>query len=298
MRSAFLSALILSLCACGDPDPERLSHTGIDQAGVRAYAPAHELWSDGATKRRLLWLPEAAAIDTSDPDNWVFPGGTKAWKEFSRDGVVVETRLLEKTGAGSWRGLAFVWDGDDAFSRPGGERDANGTPHDVPDQEACFQCHPDGESALLGVSAIQLAHDQGDTTLASLEAEGLLSDPIAAPVIPGDDITRDALGYLHANCGNCHNDDLNDNPLRLRLLVDRLTTPEDTPTYQTAVGVATEADPIPGIAATVVVEAGSPDDSALYLRMSLRGEGAMPFVGSEDVDPAGTAAIAAWIESL
>src|SRR3954463_10639429 len=73
---------------CGKEDPirparlpSRLSEAGLFAevstdtlaSGVRAYRPAFELWSDGATKRRWIWLPTQARIDTNDMDNWSFP---------------------------------------------------------------------------------------------------------------------------------------------------------------------------------------------------------------------------------
>src|SRR5688572_31053294 len=59
-----------------------------------------QLWADGATKRRWLFLPDGAQIDSADPDHWRFPAGTRLWKEFTRDGVRVETRIMHKTGDG------------------------------------------------------------------------------------------------------------------------------------------------------------------------------------------------------
>src|SRR5262249_55508478 len=68
--------------------------TGTLGKGVRAFQPKYVLWSDGATKRRWLYLPDGGTIDTSDMDYWTYPVGTTAWKEFTRDGVRVETRML------------------------------------------------------------------------------------------------------------------------------------------------------------------------------------------------------------
>src|SRR5688572_13616865 len=81
--------------------PERLSASGLYSGpateslapDVRSFRPRFELWSDGASKRRFIWLPPGTQIETSDMDEWQFPVGTKLWKEFTRDGVRVETRL-------------------------------------------------------------------------------------------------------------------------------------------------------------------------------------------------------------
>ena len=66
---------------------------------VQPYTPAFTLYSDGASKARWISLPAGGQIVTSDLDNWVFPVGTKIWKEFSVGGVRVETRLAWKTDA-------------------------------------------------------------------------------------------------------------------------------------------------------------------------------------------------------
>jgi hypothetical protein len=69
------------------------------------YFPQYPLWSDGADKQRWIYLPPGSAIDASDPDIWLFPEGTKIWKEFSFGGRRVETRLIESLGKGR---LAFA----------------------------------------------------------------------------------------------------------------------------------------------------------------------------------------------
>jgi hypothetical protein len=50
---------------------------------VRPFEPAFALWSDGVTKRRWIELPPGARIDATNTGDWIFPQGTKLWKEFS-----------------------------------------------------------------------------------------------------------------------------------------------------------------------------------------------------------------------
>src|SRR5687767_12241274 len=121
--------------------PERLSATGLFAGqeaeslapDVRSFRPRFELWSDGASKRRWIWLPPGTRIDSSEMDAWQFPVGTKLWKEFTRDAVRVETRLLERRPSG-WIGLAYLWqnEGRDATAAPFGAIDPLGTSHNVP----------------------------------------------------------------------------------------------------------------------------------------------------------------------
>jgi hypothetical protein len=258
--------------------PERLSQTGLwanaasrtIAKSVLAYRPSFELWADGATKRRWVQLPGGGVINTDDMDSWAFPVGTKFWKELSIHGRPVETRLLERVYGGDWLGVAYVWsaDGADAVAAPGGVVDVAGTEHEVPSAGDCHGCHGGRESYVLGFSALQLAHPpaSGEINLDGLAARGMLSrQPHRRFTVSGDEPTREALGYLHANCGHCHN---NRQPrgkecftpnsfLDLWLQVDRLGSPEETPTYATA---------IPRL-----IVPGAPEESPLVQRMERAG---------------------------
>jgi hypothetical protein len=132
-----------------------------------------------------------------------------------------------------------------------------------------------------------------------LVASGLLSDPPAGGfTVPGDEVERAALGYLHADCGHCHNQDRPgggfarcydpQNELDFLLRVDRLGSVWDTPTYQT-VGHR--------------IHPGDPDNSYLLQRVSRRdflfGLGlSMPPLGTEEVDPDGVRILTDRIEAL
>jgi len=289
--------------------PARLSETGLFrdvasealEAGVRAYRPQFALWSDGADKRRWVSLPADARIDTADPDDWNFPVGTRFWKEFTRDGVRVETRLLSRwgTGPGDWIGAAYVWneEGSDAGLTAHGALDARGTAHDVPAAGECMACHGGTKSVILGFSAIQLAHDDADggVTLDTLNSENLLSDPSSEePLVPGNETERAALGYLHANCGHCHNQDRPshsgarcfdpDNDLDFRLSVHALASVADTATRKTIGGA---------------VKPGAPGASRLIELMSQRGLfKQMPPLATERVDHDAVELLSAFIREL
>ncbi|MCG6875937.1 MAG: hypothetical protein LJE97_12685 [Betaproteobacteria bacterium] len=88
----------------GSAVPGRLSDTGLYIAGSQvvrsenvSYSPQYLLWSDGTTKRRRLYLPPGASIDASRPDVWVFPPGTRLWKEFSHARPVETVRTFTDT---------------------------------------------------------------------------------------------------------------------------------------------------------------------------------------------------------
>jgi hypothetical protein len=299
-RAVIAAAL---LAACGDGagvpspdaapepdaalDPARLSSTGLDTLEVRAFAPRYALWSDGAVKSRWMFVP--GEIDTSDPAHWRFPVGTKFWKQFAApDGRKLETRLIEHvadTGDDDvdFRTISFVWldDESDAIAAPLGAEDVRGTDHDVPSATQCRTCHTGEPGFALGVSALQLGEYE----------------------VPGDAATQAALGYLHANCGHCHNPNGSARPdVDMTLQLDlAATTPETTTIWRDTVGVALFR--FEHACCTVRVAPGDPDASALLYRMSVRdaaaaGSDQMPPIASEHVDDAGVELVRAWIASM
>jgi hypothetical protein len=317
MLIALLSAGCPLYWVCDEVDasrtarlPKRLSETGLYASiatrelspGVLPYTPQFQLWSDGAEKQRWILLPNGQPIDTSNMDEWVFPEGTKVWKQFSVAGVPIETRLLEKRGPtdADWISLAYVWDpdGKDATAAPLGEIDSHHTDHNVPAAGECFACHGGRRSFLLGFSAVQLADTAvaGEVDLAGLIQQGRLSTPPTNnPVVPGNAVEVAALGYFHANCSHCHNPT---RPARggarcfdpqdrydFTLAVGQLNSIASTPTYRTVVGHA--------------VEPGDPDGSRLYELVSSRGMfRQMPPLATEKVDSTAIANIRVWIEGL
>jgi hypothetical protein len=279
--------------------------------GVATYEPAHALWADAADKQRWVLLPEGSTIDTSDPDHWRFPVGTRLFKEFSLDGMVIETRVLwhraEGDAENAWFAGAFLWaaDGADATFVPEGQKDALGTAHDVPRAVKCWECHRGEPGHVLGFSALQLAHAGTGVTLTSLVDGGALSVPLdpTALALPGDARTASALGYLHANCGHCHNSEgpaFEDVDLVLRISFDELgtTAPAATRLYATTVGVALQKWAVEPYTTRVV--AGDPAASALRARMAIRGAALdqMPPLATESPDQAALATIDDWIQQL
>lgn len=292
--------------------PPRLIDTGLyadenrDELapGVREYVVQFPLWTDGAEKRRFLLLPEGATINAANVDFWRYPEGTRVWKEFSLGGSRLETRYLIKAGpfTQDWEMVSYVWDASEseALISPDGADNVHGTDHDVPGSDGCRRCHRHQPDVLIGINGIQLNHDQPGVNLANLISDGLISDHVqgVSYALPGDAGTQAALGYLHGNCGVCHHDtsDVQESiKIRLWLKVAGLTSVEDTSIYQTAVN-GELALPLPGATAPIVP--GMPGASAVYLRMSMRGDGQMPPLGTEQVDAPATAAVESWILSL
>lgn len=302
---------------CPEPSPERLStapqrlsdtglYTNIEPPslaqGVMPYRPRFELWADGAAKQRWIYLPPGGQIDTADPDAWQFPEGTKLWKEFSKDGRRIETRLMQKVGPDpdAWLAVAYVWDaqGHDAVATTMGQQNAGGSSHDVPPARHCMACHAGSAGRVLGFSAIQLAHASADEiSLQTLSNRHLLTTAVPkSGQLPGDALTQQVLGYLHANCGHCHGqgrasvkgprcfDPRGDLDLSLR--VAELRSVADTGLYRTALDD--------------IIERGDPDHSALIRHFSRHGFFwvPMPPLATEQIDVQAAQMLRAWISQL
>ena len=302
------------------PEYTTLSETGLYAdlearrvaAGVASFTPNFVLWADDAEKRRYVALPPGVPIDTDTLDHWVFPVGTKFWKEFLLDGQPIETRLVERYGDGpsDYFMGAFVWraDGSDAELAPDGLDDAGGTVHDVPSQKQCQACHNGERGRILGFSAFQLARAATggeEWTLGELTRTQRLSDPPASDADyapPGDATTAAAFGYLHANCGHCHNESGTawpDTQLVLRLDLGETEGPaEATGMYRTLVGKKLQYYRDPELDYRVVP--GEPDASALVVRMARRGgdQQQMPPLGTEVPDAHGLELVRNWIAHL
>ncbi len=311
----------LTYVPCNDPDfglyADAACTTIAD--GLEAFQPRYVLWSDGADKERFVSLPAGEQIDTSKPDGWVFPVGTRFFKTFSYDGTHIETRIFEKveegTGIAAWDFVAYMWNAEQTMVAPvpDGVEDALGTEHDIPSTNDCTQCHaPVATDVGLGFSAIQLNHELGGITLASLNDDEWITDVISTDdaLAPGTPTTSAALGYLHANCGHCHGGTAPHGAsggrpaFHMRLLVADVE-PMDTATYETGLGVASTWQPV-GSPTTVdrIAPAPTPgdlDDSAIWIRTGVRDDPPlvqMPRLGTEVVDEAGRAILSAWLMEL
>ncbi|HSN28063.1 MAG TPA: hypothetical protein VLT45_17365, partial [Kofleriaceae bacterium] len=304
--------------------PATLFDTGlcVDRActqinsGISAYTPSFGLWSDGATKRRWIQLPPGAQIDTTDPDHWEFPVGTKLWKEFtSQDAnnnpVRVETRFIWRQAMGTtndWFYVSYEWNStnDDTVAEPFGDNNVDGTQHDIPARFQCKVCHQGISSRVLGFGAIQLDHAaaSGEIAIDDLIAGGQLTqNPPGASAphypLPGTGSATASIGYLHANCGHCHNPQSSiytdqGVDMSLRLTVGSLGALSTTPVYQTAVD-HDATFPIDGLTKRIVT--GDPSSSILIDRFEALATSSkhMPLLGSEQLDRTAAIALRDWI---
>ncbi len=314
-------------------EPTKLSDTGLYRdvgsgalaEGVYEYRPQYQLWTDGAVKRRFVYLPPCTQIDTSDMNFWDYPRGTKLWKEFVRDDdqgnpVRVETRIIQKYTATKWFMTAFIWNAEQTEAYASADDDeqlyvlaenASGTDHDVPGRGACAECHGNMWDKVLGFSALQLSgpSEPGFMTLRRLMDEQLLTSPPTQELkLPGSPEQERAVGYLHANCGHCHNEYAKQANLGLELWakVDGVQSWTDTTAYASTVNLETQTPDKPDNEPPIRVVPGDPDSSALYWRMIQppvfpavpKGGVHMPLIGTEVTHDEGVAMIRAWISSM
>jgi hypothetical protein len=320
--------------AAGSPEaPVDLAATGL-YADAKArlvaqanlpYTPQYPLWSDGAAKRRWIYLPPGRRIDASNADVWIFPVGTKLWKEFSFNGRPVETRLMEATGRGRWRFSTYVWNASGTAAVRASEQGIRGVVeigpgirHDIPGVADCRTCHEGMRTEVLGFSALQLSSERdplaphaepvpaGAVDLTLLIKRGRLAHAprdwadrpprIEAPT----PIARAALGYLHANCGSCHSPS---GPLESRGLILRhpvaLTTrgePAIDTTRERPTRTAIPSLP-PGRAR--LLSPGAPDESSIVYRMATRNPVVqMPPLATKIVDADAVGLVRRWIGEI
>jgi len=198
-----------------------------------------------------------------------------------------------------------------------GARHVLGTNHNIPSQEDCITCHKGNRDIVLGFDAIQLSDLQqvnsfghgamrggNEWTLKALLDDRRLTKSLAQPVLPGNPLEQKVLGYLHANCGNCHNPlghaaDQEAGHLKLRheLAFKRL---EDTDVYQTAVNQTTQNFTlVPYIVMGAKHEEMALLNSALFVRInSLDEEYRMPMLARETVDYSAVDLIHKWLMTI
>ncbi len=322
------------------PPPKLLSQTclyqNISQSRIandlNRFTPNYQLWSDGADKTRWIYLPPGTQIDTSDPDRWVFPVGTQIFKEFRKpvqlpDGstkeIRLETRHLAKIKQASnyraWSITTYAWQQDqqEAHLLLEGANHVLGTNHNIPTRKECIICHKGNIDFILGFDAIQLSDAQAknafghgpkrsdnELSLQTLLDNKLLSHPMPQPTLPGSPLEQKALGYMHANCGNCHNPSghaakQEAEHLKLRHKLE-MTNLEETDVYRTAVNQPTKNFTIvPYIVMGAAYEEMAIHKSALFVRMNSTDEDyRMPMIASEAVDYEALELMHRWLKTI
>ena len=297
-------AQVLSQTGCFDAlDPS------VPAPGLIPYNLQAALWSDGATKRRWMALPDGRTIDLAADGDFLFPAGSVLVKEFSIDGQRVETRLLMKDDAGVWSGYSYEWIEGDAFLLPAGKEKLldNGQTWHFPSRGECLRCHTTEANVSLGPEIAQLNGDfvyertnRVANQLATLDRIGLVTNGIPSapeqlPAIAGledthQHVARRARGYLHSNCSGCHRGEgATQSNMDLRFTASRagMNVCNLDPSFGDL-----------GISGAKLVSPGQPDLSILPTRPSRTDPlERMPPLGTSIVHDLAISTLRSWIDS-
>ena len=231
----------------------------------------------------------------------------------------IETRLMVRQ-QGEWTGYSYRWNGEqtDAELVPSaGGSDEFEVPDSTeptgrrelvwrfPARAECLVCHSRAAGFVLGFSPLQLDrdHDYGgtiDNQLRTFEHIGMFQGALPARrddrprlVDPHDaeaPLEARVRSYLHVNCSTCHVKEGGGNA-RMEL---GLTTSKGRMRVIGEVPIHDRFD----LPDARLVAPGAPERSVLFHRISRRGAGQMPPLGTTEVDREAVEMIADWIRGL
>jgi uncharacterized repeat protein (TIGR03806 family) len=282
--------------------PRRLSETkcfdvttnGPPEGGI-AYDVDVALWSDGATKQRVAFVPAGQKVHVKPDGDLVFPVGTVLVKTFSIGGKRVETRLLVQHALEDWAGYSYRWkeDQSDAELVVGNRRDdlGGGKSWYFPSRADCSACHTPAAGYALGPEARQLGKSAAafDPALDAPLDRAKYAPPLS-PLDGSGTTDEKARSYLHANCSVCHRDGSATGLAELDLRVD-------VPLAKTGVCGPPKTSSL-GFTDAKIVAPGEPVRSTLLARMRALDDRRMPKLASHVVDDAGVALIEVWIKEM
>jgi len=298
--------LLLSQTGCVRPSNPRIA-----AVGTIPYTVESALWSDGASKRRWLALPNGRNVTINPDGDFTFPIGTVMMKTFLFGGLPFETRLLKLHNNGQWSGSTYRWEGNDAtlVGKDGYDAQIETSPGQFinwhfPSRSECMICHTQAAGVSIGpeISQLNTVITYPNTgrrghQLATWDHIGVFDGPLpgALPDLPSlarywntnISNTRRARSYLHANCSYCHRPGVD-----IRATMDlRFATPV---TDMNICDVAPNVGDL-GIPGARLLDPQSPSTSIIPTRMQLRGGGQMPPLGTNLTDDAHLL-INSWIE--
>jgi hypothetical protein len=298
----------------------RLSETGLF-ADTARHAPAPGILPyklnapgchDGATGEHFIALPAGGAVVLWPNRNGDPPDGTALVQTLTRDGRRLETRVLLKQ-QNDWAGYSYVWDAAqrDAELADKAGADLNlttGASWRVPSRAERMMSHTREANFALTLNAAQLNHG---AQLGEWEQRGIPKrdaatarrgrrtagteesgpGPQLVPVHAKDaDLESRARSYLAVNFAHsCTENGGVNSTMRFGWTVpqERMQTVNEIPQHG-ALGLLDARFVVPGRL----------DRSVLVPRVTMRGPGQMPPMGTRASDPAGLQLLVEWIQSL
>jgi uncharacterized repeat protein (TIGR03806 family) len=305
-----------------DAFPQLLSETGcfsnvskrVPSRELVPYTVAAPLFSDGAVKRRWLYIPDGAPAFVAANGELSFPVGSVLVKHFELvteggGSIPVETRIMLRSSS-DWKFVGYLWfaDGSDArrnseFSETTFSLGITEQNWMAPGERGCKTCHS-SDHQVLGPEIAQLDTDvcygEGDVVgqVDSLIDFGLLDrspEGIYSLVDPNDTtatLERRARSYLHVNCATCHRPG-GWTSVGMDMDLRFTSSFRDTQTCKIPVQNGIGSDE-----ARLRLDPGRPGNSFVYTRMygeSLLGK--MPAIGLM-IDREGATVVGDWISSV
>ena len=312
--------------------PQRLSETGLftsvpdlePDPGLIPYSVNAPQWRDHALQERYIALPGESRITFVAKTPWTLPDESVLVKTLSLPMTFgdpasarrIETQIMTRQ-EGQWYGYTYVWNDEQADAvlapaegmdrtftvvdpaAPGGRREQ---PWRIASRTECMVCHSRAAMWALGMRTEQMNRDhdydgvvanqitalsQMDVLTNSVTTAPAEFDRLADPYDESADLELRARSYFHANCAICHigaggGNAMFDMDFRKKLEDAKL------------IGVRPlHADF--GIAGAMLIAPGQPERSVLFQRISRRGNGQMPPLGTTLVDDRAVTLLRDWI---
>lgn len=260
-------------------------------------------YPEGTVLVRTLSLPKEVVASHATSNK---PNETKS------SAYRIETQLLHFDGR-LWHGYSYLWNeaqsDAELVSAHGMELTlpmASGQRWRIHSRTECMQCHNPWPETTLAFTPEQLhrpeAGDKSDWLRLVREGYVITQDGAGKPMEPekcvrralahadSESVDSRARSYLHANCAHCHQNGAG-------AAVDLSLKITDEPAAMKAIDVV----PLKGTFGVLDAKLIAPGDAArstLLLRMASSSIGRMPHIGSREVDLAGVALVAEWINSM
>lgn len=296
-------------------------------AGVTLFDLATPLFSDGALKRRFVYLPTGKSATYVADEAFEFPVGATLIKSFGfpadfrapeKNVRLIETRLLIRQETG-WQAWAYVWNAEqtDAELKIVGAKvdvsvvDKNGAAvnftYAVPNKNQCKACHSvNGDLVPLGPKARNLNRDLDyaggtENQLAHWVANGMLAGAPAMTDIQqvpnwldtAQSLNARARAWLDVNCAHCHR---REGPASNSGL---FLTYGEPPGPAIGIGKRPVAAGKGSGGREFDIAPGEPDNSILLYRVESTEPGVMmPELGRHIADPDGVDLLRQWIAGL
>lgn len=295
--------------------------------GVLPYEPISSLFTDYASKKRFVWMPDGVSASyDSDGTTLIFEKGTVLIKNFYYENVqpnssqqLLETRLMIKTES-EWIFANYVWndsqteaffDMDGSFVpvtwiQNGVTKEVN---YRIPNGAECLSCHNVTEVPLpIGTKPQNLnkslTYSDGTfNQLQKLKDFGYLSsfpNQIQSVVNYQDNsqpLELRVRSYVDINCAHCHSEQGFCNYRAPRFGYSQTTLAEHL-----GICVVPDEDITPwanGGQPTHIIKPGSHAESAIYYRLNTTLENIrMPLRGRTIIHEEAVDMIAQWIDTL